>query len=142
MMRLRRSTVRVTIGGWTGYQQNQPVNTSRRKIMGWKEDLSTLVSTVSHLEKTVKYLQTYIIAQTKKMGQLTQSVETLRKERGQSIDHMADRLIEMAMVNKGMSRDAAIHRRSLGEEPLPQDPWQDSPDAEWPPSGYDALNMP
>lgn len=110
--------------------------------MSWKEDLATLVDRVDHLDKVMKYLHATMTVQSKKIDQLIRVVEAATNERGQSMDRMADRLIEMAMVNKGMSRDAAIHRRSLGEQTQVQDLWQDSPDTEWPPKGYDALSMP
>ena len=109
--------------------------------MSWKDDM---VEMVKHLEKTIRVLQAQITIQGKRIIALRQFVGDAEKNRGQSADRMADRLIEMAMVNTGESRDAAIHRRSLGETVPPEqgDLWQESPETEWPPKGCDAVNMP
>lgn len=112
--------------------------------MSWKDDLTSLLETTSHLEKMMKLLQTQMALQSKKLDHLQRTVEAAEKNKGQSADRMADRLIEMAMVNKGMTYDAATHRRSLGQQTPPElnDLWQDSPETEWPPKGYDAVRMP
>ena len=112
--------------------------------MSWKDDLTNLVEVVNRLEKRVKVLQAQIAVYGKQIDALRQVVGSVEKNGGQSADRMADRLIEMAMVNTGESRDAAIHRRSLGETVPPEqgDLWQESPEDEWPPKGCDAVRMP
>lgn len=112
--------------------------------MGWKETLVSLEEQVTRMNGMLRVMQGQTALNTKKIEALRVAVETSEKTRGQSADRMADKLIEMAMVNQGLGRDAAIHRRSQTIETpeQPSDMWQDTPGTEWPPKGCDALNMP
>lgn len=108
--------------------------------MSWKESLAELDRRMDMMIRHLGTLQAAVMNHSKEVRLLRETVAKGNK----SADRMADRLIEMAMVNKGMGRDAAIHRRSLQDEaPLEQqDLWQESPEEEWPPKGFDAINMP
>ena len=112
--------------------------------MSWKEMLKKLCCQMTAVETMLRVLQGQVAVNSKRMAALRTMIETSEKNKGQSVDRMADRLIEMAMVDKGMGRSAAIHRRSLQDE-VPseqQDLWQESPEEEWPPKGFDAINLP
>lgn len=105
--------------------------------MGWKEQVeSTSLNVASHLIE-IRHLQRQQAAMNTKLDLVVKLVQ-------EQVTRMGDRLIEMAMVNNGMGRDAATHRRSLAEETVtpPQDLWQENPENEWPPKGFDALSMP
>jgi len=110
--------------------------------MAWKDDLATLVERTESLLRTVHLLQQLTVAQSKRLDKLQKVVETLARGGGQSAERMADRLIEMAMVNKGTAEMAAAHRRSLRDLDTPTDLWEDHEDEVWPPKGFDALQMP
>ena len=91
--------------------------------------------------KALRIIQSQLVTQSKKLDALRVQVESMVKNKGESADRMADRLIEMAMVNKGLGRDASVHRRYVQDD-KPADLWQESPDTEWPPKGHDAISMP
>jgi hypothetical protein len=107
--------------------------------MGWKEDLKRTADGIARHDAILKGITSLLAAQSKRISELTHTVKTMSS----AADRMADRLIEMAMVNNGAPRDASIHRRALQDE-VPQeqaDLWQDNPSTEWPPPGHDALNL-
>ncbi len=105
--------------------------------MGWKEQVESTSLNVASQHFDLKHLQRQQAAMNTKLDLVLKLVQ-------EQMTRMGDRLIEMAMVNNGMGRDAAIHRRSLTEEAStpPVDLWQDTPENEWPPKNHDALNMP
>jgi predicted nucleic acid-binding Zn-ribbon protein len=98
--------------------------------MGWKDELITANEKLDRLTKLLVVISRKV-----------EDVERKVDHQSRSSDRMADRLIEMAMVNKNMGREAVSHRRALEEE-TPSDLWQDTPETEWPPKGHDALTMP
>jgi len=108
--------------------------------MSWKESLAELGTKMDMMIRHLGTLQASVMHYTKEIKALQEAVARGNK----SADRMADRLIEMAMVNKGMGRDAAIHRRSLSDDTPSeqQDLWQESPEEEWPPKGFDSINIP
>lgn len=112
--------------------------------MSWKETLTGLDEKITTLTRLVTSLHGQVAIHNKRVEALRVAIETSERSRSQSADRMADRLIQMAMVNNGMGRDAAIHRRAQRDEvPAEQgDLWQENPETEWPPKGHDALNMP
>ncbi|KKN17687.1 hypothetical protein LCGC14_0963460 [marine sediment metagenome] len=105
--------------------------------MGWKEDLKEIGIRTQGLQTHLGMLDRRQIMMNRKIDLVVKSIQD-------QMTRMGDRLIEMAMVNNGMGRDAAIHRRSLNEDPKesPSDLWEDNSETEWPPRGCDALNMP
>lgn len=108
--------------------------------MSWRDDI---ISKLDSLEKMIQVLSGQIAHNSKKTEDLRIMVEQSEKTRSRAPDRMADRLIEMAMVNQGQSATAAGHRRSLDESTEKEgDPWQDSPDTQWPPPGCDVVSMP
>lgn len=108
--------------------------------MSWKDEI---ISKLHNLEKMVQVLSGQIARNSKKTEDLRIMVEQSEKTRSRSADRMADRLIEMALVNQGMGREAAAHRRSLDEGTEKEgDPWQDLLETQWPPSGTDEVHMP
>lgn len=112
--------------------------------MSWKETLTELDDKIGTLTRLVTSLHGQVAIHSKRVEALRVAIETSERTRSHSADRMADRLIQMAMVNKGMGRDAGIHRRAQRDE-VPEeqaDLWQEDPETEWPPKGLDALNMP
>lgn len=105
--------------------------------MSWKEDVSSKLGT---LERMVKVMAGQTALNSKRIEAMRVMIEQSDKTRSRAADRMADRMIEMAMVNQGKAVEAAAHRRSLeeGSEEL-GDPWQDSPETQWPPPGCDEL---
>lgn len=111
--------------------------------MSWKDDITKIVAHMDTLERLLRVLQGQTAINSKRIEAMRVIVDQAEKTRSRAADRMADRLVEMAMVNQGKSDMAASHRRTLNEEP-PEgtDPWQESPDTQWPPPGCDAMNMP
>ncbi len=111
--------------------------------MSWKDDLKKLLEGIDGLHQTLKVNQALIVGNSKRLGVLEGRLKALETNQSRVADRMGDRLIEMAMVQQGGTRDAAIHRRALDEgEPEQNDLWQESPETEWPPKGCDAINLP
>ena len=106
--------------------------------MDWK---GTLLEGQADILKALKIVQAQLVAQGKEIRTLRAQMELVAKNKGESAERMADRLIEMAMVNKGLGRDASIHRRYVKDD-KPEDLWQDTPEKPWPPPGCDELRMP
>ena len=108
--------------------------------MGWKEDQDL------KLDKLGRLL-TIMLDKMKMNGKRLDAMRVLLddqiKNESRAADRMADRIIEMAMVNQGGAREAAAHRRTLDEKLVEgADLWQDNPETQWPPPGHDAINMP
>jgi hypothetical protein len=69
-------------------------------------------------------------------------------------ERMADRIIELAMVNRGDGQSAVAHRRMAGSDSIPSslnsnpnstDLWGNAPVEEedtWPPKGFDIIPSP
>lgn len=111
--------------------------------MSWKEQIEKIAEDVRGTAKMLRVLQGQTAINSKRIEALRVMIEQVEKTRSRSADRMADRLIEMAMVNQGGAAVAASHRRSLNEElPESTDHWQDSPEIQWPPPGCDAMDMP
>jgi hypothetical protein len=103
--------------------------------MKWKE-------TVEELPKLVKTLMAQVAAQSKRLERIEAQLQDLRREKSQSVEQMADRLIEMSMVQRGESREANMHRRTTPgtSQNEPSNLWGDLPDeAQWPPKNVDVV---
>lgn len=111
--------------------------------MSWKDDLANLVESQERVIKLLTVLQGQIAINSKRIEAMRVLIDENIKNQSRAADRMADRMIEMAMVNSGRSVEAASHRRTLDEKP-PEgaDLWQDTPDTQWPPPGTVALDMP
>ena len=110
--------------------------------MSWKEEFS---EKLDELMKAIRALQSQVLMNSKRLETLAIEARSAERTRSKAQDRMADRLIEMAMVNRGQGRNAAIHRRSAADDvtsPEHGDLWQENEDTEWPPKGHDALNLP
>lgn len=108
--------------------------------MSWKEEMSEKLDV---LAKLLRVLQGQTAINSKRIEAMRVMMEQTEKTRSRAADRMADRIIEMAMVNQGKADMATSHRRTLDETPEEEpDPWQDSPEAQWPPPGCDAVTMP
>jgi len=111
--------------------------------MGWKEDLTTIVDQNRVLHKMVQLLQGQTAINGKRIENLKVLLDEQVKNQSRAADRMADRMIEMAMVNTGRSVEAASHRRTLAEpQPGVSDLWEENPSDQWPPPGCDAVQMP
>lgn len=111
--------------------------------MSWKEDLTQIVEDNERIRKLLIVLQSQVVMGTKKIEAMRVLLDDQIKNQSRAADRMADRMIEMAMVNQGGAREAAGHRRSLDEKPTEGvDLWQDDPNTQWPPVGCDELRMP
>ncbi len=79
-------------------------------------------------------LQEIVMEGTRKVEALRVTVEV----QDRLVDKLSDKLVEMAMVNQGMGREAASHRRSqtVENEPSPPDA-----DELWD-AGCDVITMP
>jgi hypothetical protein len=110
--------------------------------MSWKEDITTLVDQNGRIVKLLQVLQGQVAINSKRIEAMRVIMDQSEKTRSRAADRMADRLVEMAMVNQGSSDMATSHRRSLEEVPEGADPWQDSPETQWPPPGHTEVSMP
>jgi len=111
--------------------------------MSWKDDITKMVEQQDTIERLLRVLQGQIALNSRKIDALKVIVDNQIVTQSRAADRMADRMIEMAMVNRGATVEAASHRRTLDEKPVEgADLWQDSPDTQWPPPGCDAVNMP
>lgn len=72
-----------------------------------------------------------------------EALRTVVESQSKLADKLADKLVQMAMVNQGMGREAAGHRRAATEpSSVDEDLWKDEKHAEWPPPGHDSITMP
>lgn len=111
--------------------------------MSWRDDLATAVEQNEKVIRLLQVLQGQVAINSKRIEAMRVLMDDQIKNQSRSADRMADRMIEMAMVNSGRSVEAASHRRTLDEKPAEgADLWQDSPDTQWPPPGCDAVQMP
>ncbi len=111
--------------------------------MGWKSDLEAIALEVTETRTEVARVKRLEASLHAKIDRLILTVGMLEKTYSRAADRMADRMIEMAMVRQGAPGMAATHRRTLQETPEEgADPWQDSPETQWPPSGCSVVNMP
>jgi len=111
--------------------------------MGWKDDITTMVEQNDKITRLLMVLQGQVVINSKRIEAMRVLMDDQIKNQSRSADRMADRIIEMAMVNSGRSVEAASHRRTLQETP-PEgtDLWEDNPETQWPPPGCDAVQMP
>ena len=110
--------------------------------MSGKDDLKKSVGTLDLVTTQLKVVIGQTALNSKRLIDLKSSMDQMQKTQSGSAEKMADRMIEMAMVNQGQSREAAGHRRSLDEHVEDTtDLWKNAGD-DWPPTGCDAVNMP
>ena len=111
--------------------------------MSWKEDLAEIKEQNQTMVHLLQVLQGQTAINGKRIEALKIMIDSQVQNQSRAADRMADRMIEMAMVNRGSTVEAASHRRTLQEsEPEGTDLWQDNPETQWPPPGCDAINMP
>lgn len=111
--------------------------------MSWKDDLKQITEQNERLMHMMKVLQGQGVLNAKRIEALKLIIDQQTEGANRSADRMADRMIEMAMVNQGRSVEAASHRRTLEESIVGGvDLWEDDPDSQWPPPGCDAVQMP
>ena len=112
--------------------------------MGWKEDIGSLLDKVDSLSNTVKILVAKSYTQAQSQKRMEAQLEDLHREKSQAVEQMADRLIQMSMVQRGESREASVHRRTAPghspDGPSNSNLWGDLPDeAQWPPKNVDVV---
>lgn len=111
--------------------------------MGWKDMITKMSEQQDTIETLIRYLQGEVLINSKRIEALKIMMDQQITTQSRSADRMADRMIEMAMVNRGDTLAAASHRRTLDENPAEEpDLWQDNPETQWPPPGCEAVNMP
>ncbi len=111
--------------------------------MSWKDDIVTMVEQNSRIAKLLQVLQGQTAINSKRIEAMRVLLDGQIKNQSRAADRMADRMIEMAMVNNGKADMAATHRRTLDEKDMEgADPWQDSLDTQWPPPGCTEIKMP
>lgn len=111
--------------------------------MGWKADLETAVEQNTRIMRLLQVLQGQVAINSKRIEAMRVLLDQQIKTQSRAADRMADRMIEMALVNSGRAVEAVSHRRALKEEDESgRDPWQDSPATQWPPPNCDAVNLP
>lgn len=96
------------------------------------------------IEKTLALMQRQMVGLDLKLNKVTNHLDRMAAEKNEAATRMADRLIEMSMVNQGGLRDATTHRNVTKSDTIPEatgDPWAEEQD-EWPPKGTDAIMMP
>ena len=112
--------------------------------MSWKDDLKDLKELVTLQGAQIRLTTGHLALCLKRLTDLRATIDQMQKSQSRAVDRMADRMIELAMVNQGDSRAAAGHRRSLNEDDHPADTndlWKNAGD-DWPPPGCDAVSMP
>lgn len=106
--------------------------------MKWRETLESTYARVRIIRDEVVEVKRGQIAMNAKLDMVCRSVQD-------QVTRMADRVIEMAMVNQGGRSDAVKHRHVTRlDDRVPEDtgdPWAEQQD-DWPPKGHDSLNMP
>lgn len=111
--------------------------------MSWKNELTRVGEKIDTVVRMLQVIQGQTAINGKRIEAVRVLLDQQIKNQSRAADRMADRLIEMAMVNKDKAREAASHRRTLNEEEVEgKDLWQDSPNTQWPPPGCDAVNIP
>jgi len=112
--------------------------------MSWKDDLKRVVETLDLVTTQLKVTIGQNALNDKRMIEVKAQLDAMQKTQARAVDRMADRMIELAMVNQGDSRSAAGHRRSLDENDHVEDTndlWRNTGD-DWPPPGCDEVRMP
>lgn len=95
---------------------------------------------LEELEARFQQQQAVLSAVCSELQNLTMAVKGIRDSNLETAARMSDKLIEMAMVNSGMPREAVAIRAQerLDSFPLREEPrggnWEDEGD-EWPPRG-------
>ena len=110
--------------------------------MNWKD-------TIEVIEKTIRTVLAQGLANGKKLQRIEEQLQRieeqlqrLHREKNQSVEQMADRLIQMSMVQRGESREASVHRRTAPgtSQEEPSNLWGELPDeAQWPPKGVEVV---
>lgn len=105
--------------------------------MSWRQEITRLVGEVDMLNVRMANVSKSLVAVNAKLDLLT-------KTNQEQVTKLADRLVEMAMVQNGFSTPASVHRNAARME-QPPDPPGEGPDLwedKWPPDGHVAINMP
>ena len=110
--------------------------------MNWKDMLGETSKRVADVEKLLRTVMAQELANSKKLQRIEEQLQSLHREKNQSVEQMADRLIQMSMVQRGESREASVHRRTApgASQEEPSNLWGELPDeAQWPPKGVEVV---
>ncbi len=110
--------------------------------MSWKEIVEELPKRIDLLEKMLDALMAHGVSQDARLKRIEARLQAIHQEKSQSVGQMADRLIEMSMVQRGESQAANVHHRTTPSttQGEPSNLWGDLPDeAQWPPKGIDVV---
>lgn len=110
--------------------------------MNWKDMLGETLKRVEDIEKFLRTVMAQELANSKKLQRIEKQLQSLHREKNQSVEQMADRLIQMSMVQRGESREASVHRRTAPgtSQEEPTNLWGELPDgAQWPPKGVEVV---
>lgn len=109
--------------------------------MSWKHDIEAIDRATRSTQNDIKAVKNAILAMSAKVSIMERKMDKMMSLL-QGSERMADKLIEMAMVQRGMGREATSHRRAQETMPDNGDPWSNNDENQWPPPGYDAVTMP
>lgn len=113
--------------------------------MSWKEDIAKMVEQNDMIERLLRLLQGQVAINSKRIEAVRVLLDGQIKNQSRSADRMADRMIEMAMVNQGKPTEAAVHRTRSDNAFSSQDAWavgsEQNPDDVWPPAGCDSMEL-
>ncbi len=111
--------------------------------MGWKDELTKVGEKLDIVVRILQVVQGQTAINSKRIEAMRVLLDQQIKNQSRAADRMADRMIEMAMVNRGATVEAASHRRTLDEKLVEgADLWQDNSETQWPPPGCDEVRMP
>ena len=108
--------------------------------MFWNKKDKSLAAT-RDMENALKVVAARLLTLSEQIARLQSQVDQIAKIDSKSAEKMADRLIQMSMVQRGSSHDASVHRNVSRMEEPQADNWQDDGNA-WPPPGCAAIDMP
>jgi hypothetical protein len=103
-------------------------------MSGWRERLN-------EIDKRTNVIAAQVTALAIVVQRLASSIEDLRREHVRTCSRLADKLIELAMVNRGEAAAAVAHRRAEPVEPV-DSLWDGNPETDWPPPGTTRLDIP
>jgi hypothetical protein len=104
--------------------------------------------TADKLQQELEVIGRLLTATKAEVGKCYDEIGRLRQdvvESGRRADKMADKLIEMALVNRGAYGEASVKARLSTLDPAPSfgnsDVEEPTDDEEWPPPGHVAMNV-
>lgn len=111
------------------------------------EQVASLVEVIG--QKQEDFVRTFTEFRADLLGAITMLGKAVQEANARA-DRMADRLIQMAMVNRGAFREAVAGQRVNAALDTAKAPFQNTDDwgqpfqaeEEWPPKGHVAMNIP